>query len=101
MNSNAILINTAHSVVVDEAAFVDVLDSGLVAGAGVDVFEDEPRFHEGLVGNEKVMLLPHMGTWTKETQTQMEEWFISHAEGAGREGVLKSPIPEQAGFWGK
>jgi glyoxylate reductase len=73
----------------------------LVAGAGLDVFEDEPRVHEGLVGNEKVILLPHMGTWTKEKQTQMEEWCISNAEGAVREGVLRSPIPQQAGFWGK
>jgi glyoxylate reductase len=96
MKESAVIVNTARGAVIDEAALVEALDEGLIAGAGLDVFEDEPEIHEGLVGNQKVMLLPHLGTWTKETQTKMEEWCMSNVEMAVREGRLRSPIPEQA-----
>jgi D-3-phosphoglycerate dehydrogenase len=68
MKPSAIVVNTARGAVVDEAALVDALDKGLIAGAGLDVYEEEPKILPGLVANEKVTLLPHMGTWTKETQ---------------------------------
>ncbi|EXJ85052.1 D-3-phosphoglycerate dehydrogenase [Capronia epimyces CBS 606.96] len=68
MKPTAIVVNTARGAVIDEAALVDALDKGLIAGAGLDVFEEEPKIHPGLVANEKVILLPHMGTWTRETQ---------------------------------
>lgn len=50
----------------DEAALVEALDSGKVWSAGLDVFEEEPKIHPGLLRNPKVMLVPHMGTWTVE-----------------------------------
>lgn len=50
----------------DEDALVKALDSGKVASCGLDVFEDEPNVHPGLVANENVMLVPHMGTFTYE-----------------------------------
>jgi lactate dehydrogenase-like 2-hydroxyacid dehydrogenase len=67
MKPSAIVVNTARGAVIDEAALVDALDKGVIAGAGLDVFEEEPKIHSGLLNNNKVMLLPHMGTWTKET----------------------------------
>lgn len=67
MKSTAVIVNTARGAVMDEAALVDALDRGLIAGAGLDVFEEEPKVHPGLVSNEKVILLPHMGTYTQET----------------------------------
>ncbi|KIV79992.1 hypothetical protein PV11_07527 [Exophiala sideris] len=95
MKSSAVVVNTARGAVIDEAALVDALDKGLIAGAGLDVFEEEPKIHPGLVANEKVILLPHMGTWTKETQEKMEEWVINNIRSALEKGHLMSPVPEQ------
>jgi len=52
--------------VIDEEALVKALDSGKVASAGLDVYENEPNVHAGLISNPHVLLLPHMGTWTVE-----------------------------------
>ena len=55
----------------DEEALVQALDSGKVCSAGLDVFEEEPKIHPGLVRNPNVMLIPHMGTWTVEVSIFM------------------------------
>ena len=82
MKKTAIIVNTARGAVIDEAALVEALDNGQIAGAGLDVYEEEPKIHPGLVKNEKVLLLPHMGTWTLETQKSMEEWNIGNVRRA-------------------
>ena len=66
MKDSVVIINTARGGVIDEAALVDALDSGKVWSVGLDVFEDEPNVHPGLLKNPRVTLLPHMGTWTVE-----------------------------------
>lgn len=66
MKDGVVIVNTARGAVMDEAALVQALDSGKVFSAGLDVFEEEPKIHPGLTNNPKVMLLPHMGTWTLE-----------------------------------
>lgn len=71
MKSGVVVINTARGAVIDECALVAALDSGKVYSCGLDVYEDEPEVHPGLVGNEKVMLLPHMGTWTVEVSLSL------------------------------
>lgn len=95
MKRSCIIINTARGAVMDEAALVRALDDGQIAGAGLDVFEEEPKVHPGLIANNKVILLPHMGTWTLETMRAMEEWTIDNVWKAVTEGKLKSIIPEQ------
>ncbi|KAF9887774.1 hypothetical protein FE257_009580 [Aspergillus nanangensis] len=96
MKDGVVVVNTARGAVMDEDALVNALDSGKVYSAGLDVFEEEPKVHPGLVRNPNVMLVPHMGTWTVETQTAMEEWAIGNVRSALETGKLKSPVPEQA-----
>ncbi|KAJ6783667.1 hypothetical protein PWT90_06737 [Aphanocladium album] len=95
MKRGIVVINTARGAVMDEAALVEALDSGIVSSAGLDVFENEPEVHPGLLANDRVMLLPHMGTWTEETETKMEEWALDNVRLALQEGRLKSIVPEQ------
>lgn len=73
MKRSAYLINTARGPVVDEAALVWALQEGLIAGAALDVYEDEPRVHEGLLRLENVLLVPHLGSATTETRTAMAD----------------------------
>ncbi len=95
MKPTSIIINTARGAVLDESALVEALDNGYIAGAGLDVFEQEPIVHQDLIENKKVMLLPHMGTYTVETQKRMEEWTIANIRCCLETGKLMSPIPEQ------
>jgi lactate dehydrogenase-like 2-hydroxyacid dehydrogenase len=71
MKPTAYLINTARGSIVDEEALVHALRSGEIAGAGLDVFEDEPRVHPGLLALENVVLVPHVGSATESTRGRM------------------------------
>jgi glyoxylate reductase len=71
MKDGAYLVNSARGPIIDEAALVDALRSGQIAGAGLDVYENEPRVHEGLLELDNVVLLPHLGSATIETRTAM------------------------------
>lgn len=96
MKKGIVIVNTARGAVMDEDALVTALNSGQVRSAGLDVFEEEPKVHQGLIENPNVMLLPHMGTWTVETITKMEVWCIENVRSAVEKGALKSPVPEQS-----
>jgi len=71
MRRSAFLINGSRGPLVDEEALADALESGRLAGAGLDVYEAEPRVHARLLGCENVVLLPHMGSSTAETRDAM------------------------------
>lgn len=71
MKPSAYLINTARGAIVEEAALVEALQSGQIAGAGLDVFEQEPAVHPGLVELSNVVLVPHLGSSTRETRENM------------------------------
>lgn len=71
MKRDAILINTARGDVVEEKALVDALRNGTIKAAGLDVFEAEPKVTEDLLTMENVVLLPHLGSATRETRVAM------------------------------
>jgi lactate dehydrogenase-like 2-hydroxyacid dehydrogenase len=71
MKPSAILINTARGSVVDESALAEALSRGVLAAAGLDVYEGEPAVHPALLKLENVVLLPHLGSATLETRTAM------------------------------
>lgn len=71
MKPSAFLINTARGPIVDEAALVEALANGIIAGAGLDVYEHEPSVHPGLIELDNAVLLPHLGSATVETRTAM------------------------------
>ena len=71
MRPGAFLINTARGEVVDEHALAQALWFGTIAGAGLDVFEREPRIPDDLLGADNLVLLPHLGSATRETREAM------------------------------
>jgi len=73
MRSDAILVNTSRGPIIDEAALARALEAGSIAGAGLDVFEDEPAVHPGLVANPRAVLVPHIGSATVSARRAMGE----------------------------
>jgi len=71
MKPGAYLINTARGDVVETAALVEALRKGVIAGAGLDVYEGEPKVSADLIGMENVVLLPHLGSASTETRVAM------------------------------
>lgn len=87
MRPGAFLINTARGEVVDEAALAEALAAGQIAGAGLDVFEAEPKVNAALMTMENVALLPHLGSATRETREAMGHRAVDNLDAffAGRE----------------
>jgi glyoxylate reductase len=71
MRPTAFVINTARGPIVDEGALVDALKTGIIAGAGLDVYEQEPAIHSALAQLKQVVLLPHLGSATVHARVQM------------------------------
>ena len=79
MQSHAHFVNIARGDVVDEAALVSALQSGRIAGAGLDVYEFEPKVPDALVAMENVTLLPHLGTAALDVRTAMGMMAVDNA----------------------
>ena len=96
LGSSGYLINIARGSVVDEAALVDALTNGRLAGAGLDVFTDEPNVPEELLTLDNVVLLPHVGSGTVETRAAMEQLTLDNLDEFLRNGRLLTPVVEPA-----
>ena len=91
MKRTAVLVNTARGPVVDEEALAEALETGVIYGAGLDVFEREPAVHPRLLAAPGTVLLPHIGSATVATRTAM-----SRLASASVRAVLAGQLPENA-----
>jgi len=96
MKPNAILINTARGPVVDEKALVHALQHNLIAGAGLDVFENEPQIEKPLLAMENIVLLPHIASASLQTRTLMATTasanIVAHAHGQVPPNILNPEV---------
>lgn len=88
------LINISRGSVVEEGALVDLLVSGGLAGAGLDVFDREPQVPAALLGLDNVVLTPHLGSGTIETRQAMENLTLDNLRSYLDRGTLVTPVPE-------
>ena len=94
MKDDVVIVNTARGPILDEDALVDALESGKIWSAGLDVYEREPKIHEGLLKNDHCVLMPHVGTASFETQRKMEELVINNVKSVITQGMLLTPVTE-------
>ena len=78
LQTHAILINTARGELIDEAALAEAVAGRRIAGVGLDVYENEPVIHPGLLGHANVVLLPHLGSATLEARQDMGDRVIAN-----------------------
>jgi glyoxylate reductase len=76
--AGAFVVNTARGGIIDEGALADLLEAGRLGGAGLDVHADEPRANARLVGRDDVVLLPHLGSATRETRAAMADLAVEN-----------------------
>lgn len=92
LGAEGILVNISRGSVVDEPALVAALQAGTLGGAGLDVFEDEPRVPEALFAMPNVVLLPHVGSATEETRLAMESLVFDNLDAFIERGELITPL---------
>lgn len=96
LGPQGILVNVARGSVVDEAALIDALENGTIAGAGLDVFEAEPRVPQRLLDLHKVVLTPHVGSATAATRQAMADLAFNNLAARLDGRPVLTPVPECA-----
>jgi lactate dehydrogenase-like 2-hydroxyacid dehydrogenase len=96
LGADGYLINIARGSVVDQQALVAALTAGRLAGAGLDVFADEPNVPEALLSMDNVVVLPHLGSGTVQTRAAMEQLTLRNLAGFLESGQLVTPVPMPA-----
>lgn len=92
LGAKGYLVNVSRGSVVDEDALVVALEEGRVAGAGLDVFADEPRVPAALLGRDDVVLLPHVGSATTQTREAMGRVVLDNIDAFLERGELVTPV---------
>jgi glyoxylate reductase len=93
MKRSAYLINTSRGPVVDEDGLAWALREGIIKGAGLDVYEEEPKIHPGLLSLENVVLVPHMASATTETRAAMYDLVARNVVNVLNGKPPVTPIP--------
>lgn len=94
LGPNGILINIGRGTVVDEAALGEALHAGTIAGAGLDVFEDEPNVPQALLDAPRACLLPHVGSASHHTRDAMGQLVVDNLKAWFDTGKALTPVPE-------
>ena len=92
LGPQGVLINVARGTVVDEQALVDLLVSGRLGGAGLDVFEEEPRVPAELLELDNVVVTPHCACYTYETRRAMAELTLANLRAHFSGGTVLTPV---------
>ncbi len=92
LGPNAIVVNIARGAVIDERAMADLLQSGELGGAGLDVFENEPQVPESLKQSRRTVLMPHVGSATLETRQAMFDLVLRNLQAYFSSKALLTPI---------
>ena len=93
LGQSGYLINVARGSVVDEAALIAALTERRIAGAGLDVFEDEPRVPDALMALGNVVLTPHTASATHETRRAMADLVLENLQAFYATGAVRVPVP--------
>jgi glyoxylate reductase len=88
------VVNIARGSVIDEAALIRALREGLIAGAGLDVFEREPSVPDELVALENVVLTPHIAGGTLEAQAALQDLVVANVDAFFAGDPVLTPVPE-------
>ncbi len=96
LGAGGYLVNIARGSVVDEEALVEALTDGRLAGAGLDVFADEPQVPEAMLTMDNIVVLPHVGSGTIQTRAAMEALTLRNLDGFLASGELVTPVPMPA-----
>ncbi|MGR3484413.1 MAG: 2-hydroxyacid dehydrogenase [Paracoccaceae bacterium] len=92
MQPDAHLVNISRGEVVDEGALIEALASGAIAGAGLDVYSREPHVPEALIAQPNAVLLPHIGSATRETRAAMGRLAMDNVLAFAAGGALLTPV---------
>src|SRR5262249_54765877 len=93
MKPSAVIVNTSRGAVIDEAALGDALRAGTISAPGLDVVEREPVIHEGLLGLDNVVLLPHLGSATTQARGEMVRLAAGNIIAVLRGDQPLTPVP--------
>ena len=94
LGSNGVMVNVGRGWTVDEADLIAALESKVIAGAGLDVFEDEPHVPEGLLKFDNVSLLPHVASASVATRNGMADLVADNLIAWFDTGKAVTPVPE-------